>query len=157
MSGWRGLPVVLRFATLAVAAVIVVAVVVAIGSFVTASPGIAPTSPGSPAAICEAFADGGPVEAVGAAFMAARGGEDWTGPARDGITGLSALAERVSGDEREDLLVFARDVEAGSRGVVVYLPSGAVDPAHGPAFEMYLAWNTFIHKYGPGCGLDLGL
>jgi hypothetical protein len=89
--------------------------------------------------------------------MAARRGEDWMGPARDGITGLLALADRVSGDEREDLLVFARDVEAGSRGVVVYLPSGAVDPAHGPAFDMYLASVTFLEKYGPGCGLNLGI
>jgi hypothetical protein len=89
--------------------------------------------------------------------MAARRGDDWMGPARDGITGLLALAERVSGDEREDLLVFARDVAAGSRGVVLYEQSGAVDAAHGAAFDMYLAWDTFLEKYGPGCGLNLGI
>jgi hypothetical protein len=120
-------------------------------------------SPSQSALVCQAFAADGPIRAVENAFMAARGdypdqyGEDWMGPARDAVTGLRALAERVSGDVREDLLVFARDVEAGSRGVVVYLPSGAVDPAGGPAFEMYLAWNTFLHEYGPGCGFDLGL
>jgi hypothetical protein len=134
----------LRFATLAVAAVIVVVVLGAVGSFVRPPGGAAPTSPGSPAAFCEAFADGGPMETLGNAIFAARRGDDWTSPARDGITGLLALAERVSGYEREDLLVLARAVAAAR---------GAADPA----FDLYYAHVTFLEKYGEGCGLDLGL
>jgi hypothetical protein len=113
--------------------------------------------------ICEAFAVGGPVETVGDAFMAARGdypdqyGEDWMGPAGQAVAGLRALADRVSGVVRADVLRFARDVEAGARAEVFYLPSGAVDPARGAAFDMYVAWVTFLEKYGPGCGLNLGI
>jgi hypothetical protein len=61
--------------------------------------------------ICEAFADGGPMDNVAWGFNASRNPDDWPDVLSDGANGLLALAERASGDEREDLLAMATAVD----------------------------------------------
>jgi hypothetical protein len=110
-----------------------------VGESVPASAGSA-TSPSAPASvICDAFAAGGPIDDLRDALIADMSGENPAVPTRDGIDGLEALAERASGDEKQDLLVFASAVN-----------DAAI------AGEGTLGWNdafeAFYVKYAEGCG-----
>lgn len=66
--------------------------------------------PEAASVICEAFSDGGPMDNI--AFGLPHSDSDiQLGLLSDGVNGLLALAERASGDEREDLLALATAVD----------------------------------------------
>ena len=110
-------------------------------------PGIAETgSPGSStetaSVICDAFAEGGPVDLTTQAVIANLEGENPAQLAREAIEGYEDLAGRAAGEERDDLLALASamdDAELSGEGV--------------------MGWNAaseaFYVKHAEQCGAEL--
>lgn len=127
-------------------AVIPMLALVACGGQATpASPATAPPSASSAddqSVICDAFAEGGPVDLTTEAVIGNLTGENVSATTRDAISGYEALAERATGDEREDLIAIAdamNDAELRGEGV--------------------LGWNdaseAFYVKYAEECGFEV--
>jgi hypothetical protein len=123
---------------------------------------------GSAAVICDAFADGGPMDNI-AGGMPHGSNDIQLGLLGESVDGLSALAGRASGDGREDLLAMANAVEdltAAFRKIAAYspeefraLPRDIQDALQNDAQEamnaLIDAWPAFYLKYTERCAVPL--
>ncbi len=102
----------------------------------------ASASPASVTVICDAFAEGGPVDLTTEAVIGNLTGENVTATTRSAIAGYEELAERATGDEREDLLAIADTMDAAE------LDGQGV-----------MGWNdaseAFYVKYAEQCGFEV--
>ncbi|HJT63715.1 MAG TPA: hypothetical protein VJ839_02985 [Candidatus Limnocylindria bacterium] len=153
---------------------VAVVVLVGVGSLLRPPVVAPPTGPGSPTAspsvVCEAFVEGGPMDNIGTGYQLSGQLDDiYLGKLDDSVTGLLALAERASGDERDDLLAVAtavddwvmvlREVAKYSPEEFQNLPQDAQD-AFQEAGEAWNAFNQDAHpafylKYTERCDVEL--
>jgi hypothetical protein len=92
--------------------------------------------------ICDAFAEGGPVDRTTDAVIENLEGQNPAQATREAITGYGEIAERASGEERDDLLALTRAMKTAEM-------SG----------EGVNGWNAaseaFYVKYAEQCGFEV--